>query len=243
MACHKAELRQWRAGTIVGQTIGAHLASLAPENSDGRCFAGWAKLVGSVSLHQYAMDDIAAPATSAASTGGRQHAGEASGSAAPSLGSAGDQQAAAQSSQATAETVPFIALLASAASARKLSAARLSALLTHGGVLAPLRAAAEGHEAFRIVTPSLDLLAAGWAYFHEQRIRPRGSPEAHGAAQSAMLAALRQGFVLLQLRAAAPDQRQRAVRRARRRGYLLVGLLLYLFVPVFTLVSVCTCMH
>lgn len=66
------------------------------------------------------------------------------------------------------------------------------------------------------------LLDAAWGHFLAQRHSPGGSQEAHAAAQSAMMAAMQQGAVILQLRAVPPAQQQRAVRRAQREGVLRV---------------------
>jgi hypothetical protein len=117
---------------------------------------------------------------------------------------------------------PLIMFFAEAAKVGKLSEARMSTLLTHEQVLASLMAAAEGREG--LTQSAVYLLIPLWRYFDEKKRRPDGSPEAHLAAQSAIMAALRQGSVLMQLKAVAAPQKRRAVQRARKNGFLQVCL-------------------
>lgn len=115
-------------------------------------------------------------------------------------------------------------VLCLAAAAGKVSEARLDTLLTHEGVLAPLRAYSQGHEGNRSFMLSTSLLILAGRHFSQRGRSPGGSPEAHAAAQSVVLGAARQGAALLQLKAVEPSQRTRAIRRAARGGFLQVCL-------------------
>lgn len=107
-----------------------------------------------------------------------------------------------------------------------VSTARLRALATHAAILEPLRAASDGRAGFSAVNTSASFLAGAWLEIASQKTQANDSfriiPEEHAAARSAVMAAMRQGAALLQLRAVAVSQLQRAVRRARRGGFLQV---------------------
>lgn len=118
----------------------------------------------------------------------------------------------------------FLVFLATAVDKMKVSESRMGALLTHEGFLAPLRAVAERGEGFDEAPFSSGGLLAAWLHFEAQHRNPEGSPEAHDTARSAMLGAMRQAAALLQLGALASPQQQRAVRRARKAGFLHVVL-------------------
>ena len=136
-----------------------------------------------------------------------------------------DLQAASSQSQSQGEaerTGSFICFFGSAALEDRVSEARLRVLLTHEAVLAPLRAIAEGREAFMVAYYSAQVLRLGWLYYDTQQRIPEGSREAYAAAQVLVMGALRQLAAQLQVYAAAPEQRQRVARRARRAGFLQV---------------------
>lgn len=117
---------------------------------------------------------------------------------------------------------PFCWFLVNTGQARMLGESTLSALLTHEGILATLGAAAESQADPPSLIASTELLRQAWFHFSAQQRLPGSSPEALGAMQSAMMGAARQGIVVQLLRAVAPAQRERAVRRARRAGFLRV---------------------
>lgn len=150
--------------------------------------------------------------------------------AAPSRLLASSSQSLQSVVSASLETEPFRGFLASALSAGKLSEARLRVLLLRQHVLAPLQVAAgRAHPVAGVTHDSQSFLTGALNEITTQHFKSGGlsddSPAAHMAAQSAVMAiagALWQGVVLLQLRAVAPAQRERAIRRARREGFLQV---------------------
>lgn len=158
-------------------------------------------LLSSDSLQQYAMNTLAA---AAAAMGSEQFSPDR---ADPSLRRA---------------MRTFTNFIADAVDAGEVNETRRSALLTHDGILAPLRAVAEGKNAYRYARASTMILNMAWRSFLKPIRSPAGSPEAYGTAQSTMLAALRQSAAMLQLKELATAQRQRAVRRARAKGFLRV---------------------
>ena len=179
--------------------IGSAFEALVSFWPRGRSDQGWLDLLDSDSLQQYAMD-ATAPA--------------------PHLSHSTPQQQAVGAS--LQESEHFLWGLALAARGGKISDARLSTLLTHEGILAPLRAAPKGSVGASMVHACAIILEKGW---HPASTQPRNlgsSPEAHGAAHSAMAVALRHSIVLLQLRAVAPARQQRAVKRAQKEGILQV---------------------
>lgn len=102
-----------------------------------------------------------------------------------------------------------------------MSGARLGALVTDEVILEPLRRVAEGSADLERLQACAFLFANAWQHLAMLRSIPGGCTEAHAALQSVMLAAMQQGAVL---RALVPAQQQRAVRRARRQGFLQVRL-------------------
>lgn len=110
--------------------------------------------------------------------------------------------------------------LAYAANHGQLGEARLDAALALERIAAPLRLAAAGH--LDRMASSAIILEVAWRHLRRAGRAPGGSPSAHAALQSVMLAALRQATVLIHLRAVAPAQQSSAVRRARREGFLQV---------------------
>lgn len=173
---------------LIAGTIEFHTVALQPGNTDGRHFPGWPDLVGSESLQQFAMDVLS--------------------------------PAAPERTVWSPSDVKGIALsfMANAGEAARMSETRLRALLTNGGLLAPLQAAAEGRADFTWAMMPVMILLSGCRQIHT----PWDASEVHAPVQSALMAAMRQGTALLQLRAAPPPQQQRAVRRARREGFLQV---------------------
>lgn len=184
--------------TIVRSAFSA-VASYWPHERNGQSLRGWLELLDSDSLQQYAMDAIAPAPPSSHSTPQQ-----------PSLG------ALLQQSE------PFLWGLAFAAKGGKMSQTRLSALLTHEGILASLWAAPIRCVRSAALHACAIILDKGWHPASTDPRNPGSSPEAHGAAHSAMAVALRHGIVLLQLRAVAPGRQQRAVKRAQKEGTLQV---------------------
>ena len=119
------------------------------------------------------------------------------------------------------EIESYLHFLGHAANLDKISAALLEAALTHEGIIAPLRGAAEEHPDYCMMS-TVYVLEAAWRHFVDECRTPEASPEALAAVQSTMLAALRQVTVLIHLREAAPADQQRVVRRARKEGFLRV---------------------
>lgn len=131
------------------------------------------------------------------------------------------QQAVARSIE---EREPFIYFIAKAADAGVISESRLNDLLLHKGILAPLRDGAEGGTSFNDMRLCAAVLRAAWRHFVDHRRLPKSDEEYHAVVQRVMLAALRQGAVILQLRALAmaPGLRRHAVELARVEGFLQV---------------------
>lgn len=122
----------------------------------------------------------------------------------------------------SAEFLAYLPFLAKAAEERRISEARLGALLTHDGLLVLLQEAAEGTADSALVIQSGIVLSHAWQHFSRTGRSPGGSPGALGAALSVTMAALRQGIAVLQLRAVPAAEKPRSVRRARRAGFLSV---------------------
>lgn len=116
----------------------------------------------------------------------------------------------------------FQTYLSTAGLSGLVSEARLGALLTHDGILAPIRAAAEGRQEFRGCLRVSVILGMACEHFGTQRRNPGGSPAALRAVQSTLMAAIRQGAALRQVLEMAAGRRQRAVRRAQETGFLQV---------------------
>lgn len=118
--------------------------------------------------------------------------------------------------QLVGTTLRFMAL---AAESGAVPSSRLEALLTHEGILAPLRRAAAGKAKVGILLCCGTILACGWQASRDQ---PFGAAEAKWEARNVLLAALQQALVILQLSTVPPYQRLRAVQRASREGWLKV---------------------
>lgn len=197
-ACRDADSALLEYVVLVTDELQLHVEYLRPsQNGTTEYHAAWEVLMSSDSLQQFVMDAI------------------------PTLqyfDSSSSTRLPAAKVARSLKTITWF--LCFAAVEGKLSAARLSTLLTHELIIAPIRALAEGSTGAESIIPSITVLEAGW----EGRCSPGGSPAAHRAAQSAVLGALRQTAALLQLQALPAAQRQRAVRRARRGGFLQVRL-------------------
>jgi hypothetical protein len=185
---------------LVSTAVDMHVAFLGPSNAAGRRFAGWPAVLGSGSLQQFAVDALVWEAPSRR----------------PPLPEEVEEQL-------TDSLSTFRKFLGGAAQEDQISAARLRTLFAHEGILAALQAVAEGREEpegsnWPAARSSAILLNKAAIKLQAQRC----SPEAYTAVQGTMLGVIRQGAVLLQLTAVAPAQRQRAVRRARRDGFLQV---------------------
>lgn len=203
-ACHTPQ--SVRFIDIIGfaNVLGIHIAFMNSGDT-WRYAAAWADILASDSLQQYAMEALADVAD------WRQ----------PNIQL--DMSPRSGNLELAGEPMQwFSAFLAWAAISGEVSEARLSTLITHESILAPLRVMAEGHGGLKGIHSSTLVLEAAWEHFGEMQRSPAGSPDVHGAAQRVILAALQQTAVLLQLGAMAPAQRYRAVRRARREGFLQV---------------------
>lgn len=197
LACHTTDASRSDDVRVIGNAVAAHICCLHPGNSACRQFGGWVSLLGSDSLQRYAMGALGpVPPPSQAP---------------PSL------PAPRKLSKHKDSFVEFLSL---AAGAGQMSSARLSDVTTHSGILASLRAAAAGRGDVNDLHACTNLLNEAWKHIARHGRDPGGSPEAHAAMQSALLAAMQQGIALLQLRAVAPAQQERGVRRARKEGFL-----------------------
>jgi hypothetical protein len=197
-ACRPSVYSQCHEVQLIFESLKVHIHALRPGNDGRRHFAGWTDMLGSDSLQRVSMEAI--------------------------LPASPSSQLPLPAVEAVQDTAALVGFLVDAALAGQVSEARLSALLTHEVLIALLKASAEGRADFDAISIPVKLLIAAWRHFSAQRRSPGGSPAEHGAAQSAVLAALRQGTAMLLLREVAPAQQQRAVRRARREGYLQVRL-------------------
>ena len=176
-----------------------------PGNEGGLLFPDWPAWVASDSLQRFAMEGL--------------------GPALPSSQSPAPLQRVRPPSH---DITSFVWFLSAAAKEGRLSDARMSALLAHECVLAPLRDVAAGRidvdskSAFTVLSEvfwtQLDLDFCPGSGISTLG----GGPEAHVAAQGVMMAALRQGTVLLQLHALPHPRRRRAVLLARKGGFLQV---------------------
>ena len=181
---------------IISGTLSLHMVALERDGEMGQRIGGWTKLLGSDSMQRDALESL--------------------------------QQLHSYSKDISIHMtssecgLPFIQFLSEAASAGKMSQAVLEAMLTNEGLLAHLRDGACGGLHGAVLTGTVEALTAALANIHKATIIPKGRPEAHRAMQSAVLGAVRQSTVLLQLRTVAPALRQRAVRRAQREGFLMV---------------------
>ena len=133
-------------------------------------------------------------------------------------------EAAVQSAEPPEQAIMegFYSFLDAGTIAGKVSDARLNILVTHAGVLEPLRAAAEGRCKFEDLTTYAKLLEGAWVHLGMQPGAITGTKEAHEAAGGVIRAALRQGAALLQITGLPPAQRHRGARRALKRGFLQV---------------------
>ena len=113
-----------------------HLDALKPGNASGRIFAGWADLVSSDILEQYAMDAPVPAPPSRQSLPLRQPPG----STAP---------------EAAGQTLEF---LCHAADLNGMEEPRMSALIVHEGIVLHLRAAAEDRPEVHSFTMTVHLL-------------------------------------------------------------------------------------
>lgn len=198
-AYHLPSALQERTTTFIGDSLMMHIKAFSPGDPTRPCFPGWPALVGAKSLQQFSVEAL--------ETFSKQPS--------PFVQSEEEQLSA---------SMPFSMLLSSAAVEGRLSETQYSALLTIDAILVPLRAMAEGlnRSPWSDIVSFASLLERSSSHFELHGSMPRARHEAHGAAQRAVMAVVRQGTALLQLRAAAPAQRQRAVRRARRGGFLKV---------------------
>lgn len=200
-ACHGCDAtKNVRDLNLIGTAVYEHMDFLGPCNADGRQFSGLYEMFGSESLQQFAVEVLAVETASSR----------------PSLPPEEAQQLEISRR-----------VLVVAAEGGKISEARLSSLLAHEGILAPLQALAEGRADFSDSNDgSARFVEAAYRHIAARHRSSSGSqlagPETHREAQRAVAGALRQGIVLLQLRAVVPSQRQRAVRRALREGFLRV---------------------
>lgn len=202
-ACHSAGQDRRSDIALVGESLQFYVAFLHPANGERRRDVARAALLGSDSLQRYAMEALAAAAAAA-------------GPGQPSC-----LQDAIQLSWKPIQVLSLF--LGMAAAEGSMGDARMRTLLTHDGIIAPLWRAAEGRGDYvRTLSCSAMFLETAWVHFSTSQRSSGRLAEAHRAAQSAMMWAIRQGLALLQLSAVAPAQRQRAVRRARRGGFLLV---------------------
>ena len=180
-------------------------SDVRPGNEGGLLFPDWPAWVASDSLQRFAMEVLG-----------------------PALPSSQSPAALQRVRPPSHHTSPFVWFLSAAAREGRLSSARMIALLTHECVLAPLRDVAAGRMDIKGMGYSVDALDASWSQLRRAHSSasgisiPRGSPDAHVAAQGVMMAALRQGTVLLQLHALPLPQRRRAVLLARKGDFLQV---------------------
>ena len=107
---------------------------------------------------------------------------------------------------------------------------KLVRLVLRVQVVASLLAVAEGRQGY--VSTAVPILLPAWHHFTMQGRRPGGSLAAHVAAQSAMVAALRQGVVLLKLATVPNQHSRRAVLRSRKHGFLKVSTPLLQVLPI-----------
>ena len=199
-ACETDERRLRQDRSIVGPALRVLFVMVSQLQGFEPEFGCWAALTGSDSLQQYAIEALAQ---------------------APPRGLSAEQLAKLP----PADVEPFGLLLSFAANAGKISFARTSALVMNAGIAARLRAIAEGEDGFH-ETSVLLLVAftAAWDRLNAAGHAPTGSAEEMEAAQSAMMAVLRQGSSLLQLHRMGPASHKRALRRAQRGGFYRVCL-------------------
>lgn len=193
-ACPGAEAAQRKDMLIIALALEAHVLCLDPNKADGWHFnLGWTDWLAAGSLQRYALKALADE----------------------SLWSTLDTE------QAGAYQDHLMQFLASAALAGKMSESRLSSLLTHQEILAPLREVGEGRgDADSFYTSAVILGTA--LQSSGKKSPPSAGSSAQRAVLSAMLEAMRQGAALLQVEAIAPAKQQRAVRTALKKGFLKV---------------------
>lgn len=194
--CEASEIHADRA--IIGLSLHHQAILLNPGSPDGPPSAAYAELLGSDTLQQYAMESLVVAGPSS--------------------------HLPLSEEEAESELQPFRQFLVDAAEAEQIGEAHLTSLFTHEGLLDPIRTAAGGSFDLESVAASMEVFSAACGHFLSKGRVPGGSPTAHRAAQCSLLAALQQGAVLLRPRVTATDQKQRAVRRARREGFLQVCL-------------------
>lgn len=196
-ACHMTDSGRVMSEQRIADAINMHVCYLASRDAEGQIFEGWLELLGSDSVQQYALEALAPLPDSSEAT--------------PLLHSLGPW---------SQRQFPFLTFLNLAAGAGKMCGARLRALAFHEGILSHPREAAAGRLELGGIGLCALTLRNCWTQICLQRSSPGRSAEARGAAQSAMMAPLRQLAAILQLRAVPPDQQQRAVQRAQRHGFL-----------------------
>ena len=182
--------------SAVSGALTVHMVTLKRYGNTGQRSEGWTKLLGSDSMQQYALEALQ-----------QLHSSR--------------KDVSIDRTDSDCE-LSFLSLLLEAFRAGEMSQAALEAMLTNEGLLSYLRDGACGGLHGVGLTRTVKALSAAWTEIQQATIFSTGRPEAHRAMQSAMLGAVRQSTVLLQLRTVAPALRQRAVRRAQRYGFLMV---------------------